>query len=92
VSSFARIHAANLVNFGILPLEFATAADAESVEQGDVLWLVALREALSQGRPLSITNVTKGTTVAVRHALTERQVDVILAGGLLNYFRDQARA
>ncbi len=92
VSSFARIHAANLVNFGILPLEFATAADAESVEQGDVLWLVGLREALSQGRPLSITNVTKGTTVAVRHALTERQVDVILAGGLLNYFRDQARA
>jgi len=90
VASFARIHAANLVNFGIIPLEFANAEEAGKVEQGDVLRLEGLREALRQRRPLSVRNLTKDTTIAVKHSLTERQVEVILAGSLLNYFRDQA--
>jgi aconitate hydratase len=91
VSSFARIHAANLVNFGILPLEFVRPEDEKEVEQGDVLRLEGVRSALTEGRELTLVNVTKGREFAVRHNLSPRQVEVILAGGLLNYFREDGQ-
>ena len=83
--SFARIHAANLVNFGILPLELAYPEDAEAIEQGDILVLTGLRVALRQGRELDLINKTRGQTIRVWHSLSPRQVEVMLAGGLLNY-------
>ena len=87
VKSFARIHRANLINFGILPLEFADPADYDAVEQGDMLVLDGLRAAIAAGSELRLTNVTKGRDIAVRHTLSPRQVEIVLAGGLLNYFK-----
>jgi aconitate hydratase len=84
VKSFARIHQANLVNFGILPLVFADAADYARLQQGDVLRLVQVRAMLQQGKPLTIANVTRGYEFQCRYDLSERQVQILLAGGLLN--------
>jgi predicted aconitate hydratase len=87
---FARIHWQNLVNFGILPLEFADEADYDRVEQGDVLLLDGLHEALrDKDRRLAAENTTKGTTYELRHHLSTRQVDVIMAGGLIPVFKSR---
>ncbi len=85
--SFARIHHSNLINVAILPLTFADEADYDRIEQGDLLELADVRSQLSRGRDLVIRNVTRGTELPVRHALTPRQIEVYLAGGMLNYFR-----
>lgn len=84
--SFARIHRANLVNFGILPLTFANEADYNKVEQGDQLAIAA--DTLSNVE-LTVKNITKGTEFKVRHDLTDRQSAIVLAGGLLNYTKKQ---
>jgi len=86
--SFARIHESNLINFGILPLVFAQEGDAEFVDQGDVLSLKNVRSALRQGTELELLNKTKGLVIRARHSLSSRQVEVLLAGGLLNYLRE----
>src|SRR5436305_6310747 len=86
--NFARIHWQNLVNFGILPLEFADPADYDRVEQDDVLVLDDLREVLNDdGRPVVAGNITKGERYELTHHLSPRQVDVILAGGLIPIFK-----
>jgi aconitate hydratase len=86
--SFARIHWQNLVNFGILPLEFADETDYDRVDQGDVLVLDALRDALgAKERTVAAENKTKGERYELRHRLSPRQVDVILAGGLIPIFK-----
>ncbi|MEW5933738.1 MAG: aconitate hydratase [Bacillota bacterium] len=83
--SFARIHAANLVNFGILPLEFAEAAAYERVEPGEELVIEDVGRQLRSGREVVARNRSRGETVVLRHSLSARQIDVLLAGGLLNY-------
>lgn len=83
--SFARIHKANLVNAGILPLEFADAADYEALSLGDELEIVGLIDALKEGGRLTVKNNTRGTQFAVRAELSERQVEMLLCGGLLDY-------
>ena len=88
--SFERIHAANLVNFGILPLTFRDAADHEKLEAGDRLRLQNLRARLQPGKPLTIKNATKGYALEVDHNLSERQLAIIKAGGQLNYQRSKA--
>ena len=85
VKSFARIHHANLVNFGILPLTFASPDDYERIEQGDVLRLSV--RALSPGGTLTLVNETKGEEIPVRVELDERGVKVVRAGGILPYVR-----
>ncbi len=85
--SFARIHAANLVNFGILPLVLGEVSD-DSLSEGDEWRIRRVREQLAGGGPLRVENLTQGTSFEVRHSLTPRQVQVLLAGGLLNYLRD----
>ncbi len=90
VKSFARIHKANLVNVGILPLEFADPADHDRVHQGDRLRISGVREAIRAGQPLTVVNQTQGTRFAVRYDLSERQVEALLAGGLLNQIKQQA--
>lgn len=87
--SFARIHHANLVNFGILPLVFADPLDYVQLAQGDRLVINDLRGQLNRGS-LTVTNLTKGRQFTVRHRLSERLVEVVLAGGLLNYYRDRS--
>lgn len=88
--SFARIHEANLINFGILPLTFVNDADYDSLEQGDVWEIRHVRETLPKSDTLTVHNLTKGTSFQVKHRLTPRQVQIILAGGLLNWVREVA--
>lgn len=87
--SFARIHRANLVNFGILPLTFVNEADYDQLAQDNVLVIKDVRNALTQGPELEVTDQTTGFTFKVNHGLSERQVQIILAGGLLNFTRNQ---
>ncbi len=81
--SFARIHRANLINWGIVPLEFATPADYDAVAAGDRLRFPALRSALAAGEPVMAVNERTGARLALRSILTPRERDILLAGGLL---------
>ena len=85
--SFARIHAANLVNFGILPLTFADEADYDRVQPDDRLEIAGARAKLLAGEALTARNATQGYEFPVRYALSERQRRVVAAGGLLNFVR-----
>lgn len=85
--SFARIHWQNLANFGILPLTFIDPSDSERVDQGDRLEAGDLRNKLVQGNRVRITNLTKGRSFEARHALTARQIKMILNGSLINVVR-----
>ena len=88
--SFARIHQANLINNGILPLTFAQEADYDDIAPMDELTLPRVREAIAAGEErLTVRNVTKGHDYEVLLPLTERQRGMLLAGGLLNYTREQ---
>lgn len=87
--SFARIHHANLINFGILPLIFTDPQDYDQLTQGDRLVINNLRRQLNQGS-LTVINLTKGRQFTVRHQLSGRLLEVVLAGGLLNYYRDRS--
>ena len=80
--SFARIHAANLVNAGILPLIFENPDDYDEIEQGDVLRLDGVRAALEDDR---IILHAGDKNIPLRMELAERQKEVLLAGGLLDY-------
>jgi aconitate hydratase len=80
---FARIHWQNLTNFGILPLRFAEPRDLQGVEAGDRLVLEQLQRGLQESRELVIENRTRGTRIRVIHDLSPRQVQAVLAGGLL---------
>ncbi|MGH8479517.1 MAG: aconitate hydratase [Gammaproteobacteria bacterium] len=85
--SFARIHRQNLINFGILPLTFADPNDWERIDQDDVLGLPDIRAAIPQGNQVRVVNKTNGETYLAEHALTGRQVEMILSGSLLNLMR-----
>ena len=89
VKSFARIHIANLINAGILPLTFADEADYDTVSLGDELCLPDVRQRLTNGRPLELINRTTGKTISLCHHVSERQIAMLLAGGLLDYTREQ---
>ncbi len=88
--SFARIHRANLINAGILPLEFANAADYDSLTLGDTLTLAHLPEDIAADRPLTICTAL-GKEIKATCVLSQRQKDILLAGGLLNYTREQSK-
>jgi len=87
--SFERIHTANLINFGILPLTFSNPADYDSIDQGDELEIADVRSRVEAGDALIVKNVTKGTTYDVEYRLSDRQRDIILAGGALQYVKQQ---
>jgi len=91
--SFARIHRMNLVNFGILPLTFDDPSLYDSLELGDVIVLDNIREQLAESvesRRLTVRVPQKDLTFTVNHTLFPRMIDVLLAGGLTNWIRDQA--
>ncbi|WP_457755897.1 aconitate hydratase [Thermodesulfatator indicus] len=86
--SFARIHKANLINFGILPVTFADPDDYEKISQGDELIFKKVRQVLSEGRDrLEIEILGKGTIYG-KIDLTERDRQIILAGSLLNLAKE----
>ncbi len=89
VKSFARIHCANLANAGILPLVFRNEKDYDSIDQMDELELPDIRSAIENNTEILVNNKTKGTAFAVEAVLTGRQRKMVLAGGLLNYTREQ---
>jgi len=85
--SFARIHHANLINVGILPLTFSDEADYERLGQDDELEIAGIQAALKAGEGLTVCNVTQDWTFPAGYDLTGRQVKILLAGGLLNYVK-----
>ena len=90
VKSFARIHRANLINAGILPLTFVNEADYDKINQGDEIVLADVRaDVEADMSKLTVVNKTTGTEIPVLCELTGRTKDIILAGGLLDYTREQ---
>ena len=87
--SFARIHLQNLSNFGILPLTFVNPADWEKIAQGDVLSIPDVRNAIRKGSRVSVINLTKNETYKAEHSMTPRQVEMVLAGSLINLVRQK---
>lgn len=86
---FARIHAQNLINFGVLPLTFIDFADYEAIQAGDVLRLTDLRRMLAEGNELVVENVTQQHTFQVRHDMSPRQVKFLLRGGLISWMKER---
>ncbi len=85
--SFARIHWQNLINFGVVPLTFVDSADYIHILEGDILALPDVVQAIRSGKQVELINQTKGETYRVEHALSDRQVEILLAGGQINLFR-----
>ena len=83
--SYARIHAANLANTGILPLQFQNGADYDAIGQMDELVLPHVQKEIREGLPVTLINQTKHVEMKLDAVLTPRQRDMVLAGGLLNY-------
>jgi aconitate hydratase len=86
--SFARLHRANLINFGVLPL-LITEAAYEQLEAGGLLTLSGLRHAVRTSDRVAITDGKKGVAFEARLDLSERERNILLAGGRLNHERDR---
>ncbi len=92
VKSFARIHRANLINAGILPLTFVNEADYDKINQGDEIELTNVRADISADKTqLIVKDKTTGAEIPVLCELTGRTKDIILAGGLLDYTRENLK-
>lgn len=89
VKSFARIHRSNLINAGILPLTFLNEADYALISQGDELEMADVKKCIENGTDIKIFNITTGKEIVAVCDLSGRAKDIILAGGLLNYTKQQ---
>jgi aconitate hydratase len=89
--SFARIHRSNLINFGILPLQFENAADYEKIDQGDRLVVKDIFRTIDGTQVFTVENNTKGYTFPARSGLNDREREVVKKGGLLPYTRERSR-
>ncbi len=89
--SFARIHMANLINSGILPMTFTNEADYDRIDMNDELLIENAVGQVKSGELITVINSTKGYSFEVKVSLSERQVEMILAGGLINYTRLNAK-
>jgi len=87
--SFARIHHANLVNFGIVPLEFKNKEDYHKFSMGDELLIPDLKNRLQEGKEIVVINKTTGEEIVCTYNLTPKQVSVLLKGGLLNWIKSK---
>ena len=88
--SFERIHAANLINFGILPLTFANEADYDALNGGSEIEITGIKAALTVGSELSLSDRTMKKLIPLKYSLSTRQRDILLAGGMLNYTRTRS--
>ena len=84
--SFARIHLANLINFGILPVNFANENDYSGIDQNDELEL----DVSNLSGNLILKNITKGTDIPIVHSLSSRDIAILKAGGSLGYAKSNA--
>jgi aconitate hydratase len=87
--SFARIHHANLVNFGIVPLEFKNKEDYNKFSLGDEILIPEVESRLKEGKEIVVINKTTGEEVLCTYNLTPKQVSVLLKGGLLNWIKSK---
>jgi aconitate hydratase len=87
VKSFARIHRANLINFGIIPLMFADSNDYEKIEKADILEIKNLTEGIKNNQRYEVKNLTKDFVFYVNSNLNSKEKELILEGGLLPYVR-----
>jgi aconitate hydratase len=85
--SLERIHTANLINFGIVPLVFENPADYDGITAGDELVIEGFKKALETGGKIVVKNKTKGKDIPVKHNLSGRDRNIVLSGGTLNYIR-----
>ena len=90
VKSFARIHCANLANAGVLPLVFKQESDYDVIDPMDELSLPDVREKLINHEPIIVKDLTKNKEIEAEAVFTDRQIDMVLAGGLLNYTKENA--
>ena len=89
VKSFARIHRANLINAGILPLNFVNEEDYDNISLGDKLSMKGIIEGIKNGGNLTVKNLTNGKEIKVTCELSSRAIDIVLAGGLLSYTKEK---
>lgn len=90
VKSFARIHMANLINAGIIPMTFANEADYDRIDRMDDLLIENVRAQIAGGDTVKITDRTKGFDFEAKIDLSKRQRDMLLAGGLLNHTKNNS--
>jgi aconitate hydratase len=93
-NSYARIAWQNLVNFGILPLEFIDIADYDKIEQGDEVSLLNLREDVKNRKNIKVViNKPNGENIEIetKHSMSDRQIQVLLKGGIINEFKEQLK-
>ena len=83
--SFARIHIANLINFGIVPMTLKNEADYDKMAEGDELYIENFREAIEKEKSAVLANKKNGARVELELNFTPRQREILLAGGTLNY-------
>ncbi len=89
--SFARIHCANLINAGIIPFTFKNSDDYDRIDQNDILCLPDVKAEITAGKEVKLVNKTKNEEYSLCYDLSDRQRDMILAGGLLNYTRENGK-
>lgn len=87
--SFARIHRANLINAGILPFTFVNENDYDRINEGDELVVENIKEAVKNGKNITVVNKTTGESIECSCELSERAKDIVLAGGLLSYTKEK---
>ena len=87
--SFERIHSANLINFGIVPLTFKKESDYDLIDSGDEIEIPDIREAISRNESVIVKNLIKGKDFEVNYSLSERQRNIILAGGMLSFIKNK---
>jgi aconitate hydratase len=89
--SFARIHMANLVNFGIAPITLKNEEDYEKIAQGDEILIEGFKEAIASKSEAVLLNKTNGERVPLVLSFSERQREILLAGGTLNYTKMKSK-
>ncbi|AVR47484.1 aconitate hydratase [Christiangramia fulva] len=91
-NSYARIAWQNLVNFGILPLEFTNKEDYDKIEQGDIIILKNFKDDVRENNPVKVTIHKEGgedVEIETTHSMSERQVNILLKGGIINEFKER---
>jgi len=89
--SFARIHRANLINFGIIPLEFVDENDYNNVKQDDKLLISDIIDRLNKNENITVKNISNQKECEVRYDFTDREKEILKAGGLLQYTKNQLK-
>jgi aconitate hydratase len=88
--SFERIHTANLINFGIIPLTFKNDKDYDKIDQGDKIEIPNIKKIIKSKEKLKVKNLTKHIEFEVEYNLSDRQREIIIAGGTLAYMKNKS--